>query len=62
VQGQVTDLHMFECIEGFVQVTGENTRLQAIVGIVALLDSLLEVPGITQRSSISASQSYAISM
>jgi hypothetical protein len=52
---------MFECIEGFVQVTGENTRLQAIVGIVALLDSLLEVPGITQ-SSISASQSYAISM
>jgi hypothetical protein len=31
VQGQVTDLHTFECIEAFVQVDGENTRLQAIV-------------------------------
>jgi hypothetical protein len=61
VQGQVTDLHMFECIEGFVQVAGENCRLQAIVSIVAFLDSL-EVPGITQRRSLSASQGYAISM
>jgi hypothetical protein len=52
---------MFECIEGFVQVAGENCRLQAIVSIVAFLDSL-EVPGITQRRSLSASQGYAISM
>lgn len=49
VEGQVTNLHMFECIEGFVQVASENTRLQSIVSIVALLYSLLEVPGITRK-------------
>jgi hypothetical protein len=36
-----------DCIKGFVQVVGENTRLQAIVSIVAFFDILLEVPGIT---------------
>jgi len=36
---------MFKSVEGFVQILGEDPCLKSIMGVVALLNSFLEITG-----------------